>query len=293
MEGEGIGLVLARASELRSKIADCIDRNGAKRDEEEEEEEEEEGGGGGGGGDEDAESLLGIQDALESLEQQLSALQALQEQQMYERETILNQIDCGRRLLLNKLRVYKGEKWEVIHEAMAFASETVDYDEGLVLPPYPGPLLNSFVLDDLYPSSNNAPRYKLCRNGATAASIHEMKSTNGPEKGPNLFPSNSNTPRGIRSVIGLVARSVITFVSVISILGLAGYKPVLRRSAIKFEAPSLFNKPAGDRRHVSVQCPPGKILVIEDGNTMCLVKERVEIPFESDVTVPNVSYGFG
>lgn len=69
MEGEEIGRVLARASELRARISNCIDRSGGNRggggmveDEEAEQEEEEE------------ESLLGVCDALESLERQLAAL---------------------------------------------------------------------------------------------------------------------------------------------------------------------------------------------------------------------------
>ena len=86
MEGEEIGLVLARASDLRSRISACAAAAGAgapcpRRDAEEavkrlraaggdeegaEEEEEAEGEG---------ESLVGISDALESLERQLAALQ--------------------------------------------------------------------------------------------------------------------------------------------------------------------------------------------------------------------------
>lgn len=79
MEGEEIGLVLARASELRSKVMLCIDGSGGDRsgeagdeggrtatsDDEDEEEKEE------------AESLVGIRDALDSLERQLGALQVI------------------------------------------------------------------------------------------------------------------------------------------------------------------------------------------------------------------------
>lgn len=80
MEGEEeIGLVLARASDLRSRISACaaaaavrpqLPLLGAGEDEEEE-------GGEVEGGDEDAEveSLVGINDALESLELQLASLQ--------------------------------------------------------------------------------------------------------------------------------------------------------------------------------------------------------------------------
>jgi hypothetical protein len=75
MEGEEIGFVLARASDLHSRISACaaaarppsrrnteeaVKRLGAAEDEE---------------GDEEEESLVGISDALESLERQLAALQ--------------------------------------------------------------------------------------------------------------------------------------------------------------------------------------------------------------------------
>lgn len=82
MEEEGIGLVLARATELRFKISNCIHKatstpshgpeqedgkkqGGGEGQEEEEEEEEEE----------EMERLLNISDALQSLETQLSSLQ--------------------------------------------------------------------------------------------------------------------------------------------------------------------------------------------------------------------------
>jgi hypothetical protein len=85
MEGEEIGLVLARASDLRTRISACAaaaagapcprrdDEEAAKRldaaegDEEGAEEEEDE--------EEEVGSLVGISDALESLERQLAALQ--------------------------------------------------------------------------------------------------------------------------------------------------------------------------------------------------------------------------
>lgn len=70
MEGEEIGLVLARASELRSKVSGCIrgsrgDEGGVTATDDEGEE-----------GEED-ESLLSIRNALGSLEHQLAALQVI------------------------------------------------------------------------------------------------------------------------------------------------------------------------------------------------------------------------
>ena len=81
MEGEEIGLVLARASDLRTRISACAAGAGAgapcpRRDAEEAVERL-----GAAGDDEEGaeevvvESLVGISDALESLERQLAALQ--------------------------------------------------------------------------------------------------------------------------------------------------------------------------------------------------------------------------
>lgn len=76
MDEDGIGLVLARAAELRLKINKCIHKASSSPDKQEKEEgvvangeEEEE--------DycEESERLLGIHQALESLEAQLSNLQ--------------------------------------------------------------------------------------------------------------------------------------------------------------------------------------------------------------------------
>ncbi|EHA8590093.1 Plastid division protein PDV2 [Cocos nucifera] len=293
MEGEEIGLVLARASELRAKISNCIDRSGGDRDREA----DPDGGGTAAAeeeDEEDEESLLSIRDALESLERQLGALQALQQQQRYEREAILAQIDRSRMVLLSKLKEYKGEDLEVIQEATAFAGETVDHDDGLILPPYPSHLPDLFVLDDLHPSSQFTSKYKLSQNGLTPDRIQETKkSMVESEKNQSPHQGNRNPPRGLRFAFGLVAKSVITFVSVMSILSLAGCKPMHIKGAIRFKALELFGKPAGEERQDSIQCPPGKILVIEDGEPRCLVKERVEIPFESDVSAPKISYGFG
>lgn len=86
MEGEEIGLVLARASDLRSRISACVAAAGAR----EPPEGEGEGGeavkrlgageeeyGGEGEEEEEVESLVGISNALGSLERQLASLQVI------------------------------------------------------------------------------------------------------------------------------------------------------------------------------------------------------------------------
>lgn len=114
MEDEGIGLVLARATELRSKINNCIHRttraahappngpvptqqpdgneevNGATDKDNEEEEEE-------------AERLLNICDAMEALENQLSSLQVTLEACFDIRVLILILRDFFSRMILHGL----------------------------------------------------------------------------------------------------------------------------------------------------------------------------------------------
>nr|XP_023887113.1 uncharacterized protein LOC111999224 [Quercus suber] len=92
MEEEGIGLVLAKATELRFKISNCMHKattrstNGlpeqevTDKDEEEEQEQEE------------MERLLNISDALESLENQLSSLQVLQLQRRLHDQFVVRRV---------------------------------------------------------------------------------------------------------------------------------------------------------------------------------------------------------
>lgn len=83
MEEEGIGLVLARATELRMKISNCIDKattprelqNNSPPGDENGVSGEDEAFGGQEEEDEEAHRLFNICDALESLETQLSSLQ--------------------------------------------------------------------------------------------------------------------------------------------------------------------------------------------------------------------------
>ncbi|CAL9767060.1 unnamed protein product [Musa acuminata subsp. burmannicoides] len=329
MEGEEIGLVLARASELRSKISDCIggsggggcsqggddgDAGGGAAKEEEEEEE--------------ADSLVGIRDALDSLERQLAALQlkylviltckgtssstlcsnflfqikfhypvhfycadsayscqthlgaasphdCFIHQQRYERESILSQIDCSRMILLSKLKEYKGEELEAIHEVATFAGEAIELDDNLVLPPYPTHLPDLFVLDDIGAGSH-FKKNKTTHNRPVAAAKQEGKGT---ACGTNKNQDDKTSKR-FRNIIGLVVKSAIAIVSMMSMVSFAGHQPMLK------------SRPPTERQ-ISSHCPQGKVLVIEDGKARCIVKERTEVPFESDVTSPNIRYGLG
>ncbi|KAK3124344.1 hypothetical protein QOZ80_7BG0585340 [Eleusine coracana subsp. coracana] len=296
MDGEEIGLVLARASDLRSKISACaaasrppsrreeaVKRLGAAEDGESEEEEEEE----------EVESLVGISDALESLERQLAALQDLQHQQRYEQETILSQIDRSQRFLLNKLKEYKGQDCEVIHEAAAFAGEKIEHDDGLILPPYSNHITNSFVLDDLYPL-NFLSKSKHLRNGMDSNGMNHDDTKMNELQNRNTRTSNHGSWGGIRTFIGWVAKTAVMVVGAVSIMKAAGYEPVIGRNSIKLDIGQLFGKEAaGGQDQSATRCPPGKVMVLEDGRAHCIVKERVEIPFDNNLASPSASYGLG
>lgn len=83
MDEDRIGLVLAKTSELKSKIISCIHKAASNVERESEERESKEpettpdAENQENDGEEEAESLLNIKDALDSLEAQLSSLQVL------------------------------------------------------------------------------------------------------------------------------------------------------------------------------------------------------------------------
>ncbi|KAG2266503.1 hypothetical protein Bca52824_073582 [Brassica carinata] len=270
---EGIGLILARATELRLKIADRIDtsstdvsspREGKKDEIAGNQEKDFDSFSSDDADDEEEadEQLLRIRDALESLESQLAALQNLRQRQQYEKQVALSEIDYSRKILLEKLKEYKGKELEVLREASTFAGERVDYENDLLLPPYPvHPPPLSLGLDN-----NNGYLPHLPLNQKKSADANGFGSAE--VKGPN----------GIVRFLGSVAKIMLPIIGVISVLSASGYGPEIKKEVL-VRAPN--------------QCPPGKVLVIEDGEARCLVKERVEIPFESVSAKRDVTYGYG
>lgn len=322
MEDEGVGLVLAKAVELRLKISNCIEKatagdagipekqglkeNGNEEkgsvfdgekspkshfqegfgelDEEQEQEEV----------DDDAETprLLNIRDAFESLETQLIALQNLQQQQRYERELALAEIDYSRKILLEKLKDYKGKDLEVINEAAAFASETVENNNYVLLPPYPSHISRSLVLDSDYflhlkSNGKSAPNGFNVNGSANVA----KKGMNGYGRNENQTKSN-NSSKGFGRFLISVAKTVLPLIGVMYVLSSSNVAPNIGK---KIKPPKFlsFQNPATEEKEATIRCPPGKVLVIEDGEARCLVKERVEVPFEAIVSKPDVNYGCG
>lgn len=214
--------------------------------------------------------------------------QALQQQQRYEREVALAEIEHSRKMLLSKLKEYKGEDLEVILEASSFAGETVEHNNDLLLPPYPSRPPQSLVIDNRYLSHFHSNR-KSARNGVITGEA--KKDLNEPEA--QTISKNSN--KGLGHIIGAAAKTVITLVGVISVLSLSGFGSSVgkRNYSFPFKILGLFQQPSTEEKGEIAQCPPGRVLVLEDGEARCVVKERVAIPFESVVAKPDVNYGCG
>ncbi|CAJ1933439.1 unnamed protein product [Sphenostylis stenocarpa] len=290
MEEEGIGLVLARATELRLKISNCIHRattttNGPSPHADDD--------------DDATERLLNICDALEALETQLSSLQVLQQQQRYEREIALAEIENSRKMLIDKLREYKGKELEVIQEASTFASETVEPNNDLLLPPYPSRPPYAVSMDKEYLSQIPSVVNKSGRNGLIAHDPLIEANKNPSEKEQNDVEKEAkNSRKGFGFFITSVAKTMLTVVGVVSILSLSGFGPKLgARFSVqgwrhRVEDVDRSTTKSGDERS-SLQCPPGRILVWENGEARCLVKERVEIPFSAVAATPDINYGCG
>ncbi|KAI7748064.1 hypothetical protein M8C21_012853 [Ambrosia artemisiifolia] len=264
MDEDGIALVLARASDLRSKITNCIQNTSSSTPQHDSEEAEEE-----------ADGLLNIRESLEALEAQLSSLQALQQQQWYEKEASLAEIDYSRKKLLQKLKAYKGAELEVIREATAFASSAVEMESNdLLLPPYP-----------TRPTSSHFP---------LTTKIPQNETPNGEPNGIVHKSSPKSPLKGLTQIIGAAAKAVISVAGFIAVLHLSGFEPRLDRRGNDLKAFGMAQEQGNEEKtEKTFECPPGKVLVVENGVTRCLVKERVEIPFKSVAKIPDVNYGCG
>lgn len=209
--------------------------------------------------------------------------QTMQQNQKYERESALAEIENSRKTLLDKLREYQGKNLEVIQEATVFASETVEESSDLLLPPYP--THPPISLENGFPSNSNSILKTSLRDGA-----YDLTKKNQSDQDQGKRPEGG----GLRHVIASVAKTVVTLVGVVSILGLAGLGTRKKKMEFSpFGAVSSLLQPLNRGRELGIQCPPGKVLVVEDGQARCLVKERIEVPFESAVSTPDVNYGCG
>lgn len=290
MDEEKIGMVLVRASELRSKIANCIPKTNPPIQDQIVGDESINGAQDpsssiGDEADDEAEALLNICDAFDSLQSQLASLQAMQQQQQYEREAAIGDIEYSRKMLLQKLSEYKGQHLDIVQEAEAFAGMKVQHDNELLLPPYPTRSSRSLVLDNGHLSRFSYMR-KHSQNGYNGSGANESKKSQTQSSSNKLWG-------GLRFLVHSTAKTMITLVGVISLLSLAGFEPRLSKKGANMKVLTLFQQPAGEEKRHMADCPPGKVPVMEDGEFRCIVKERVEIPFDSRANNPDVNYGCG
>ncbi|KAG6571135.1 Plastid division protein PDV2, partial [Cucurbita argyrosperma subsp. sororia] len=300
MEEGSIDMVLARATDLRLKIGNCI--HNATTTARTGNEAADDGGSGSESpvgdteDDEEVERLLSVCDALESLETQLSSLQDLQQQQRYEREAALSEIEHNRKMLLDKLKEYKGEHLEVINEASAFAGEAVKNNHDFMLPPYPSRLPFPLHLNNGHLSPSLSAR-KAAHNGvALSYMTNDTERESSESLTTNKQASTRNSRRnGFGSLVAAAAKAVFTIVGVVSIMSISGFGPriVVKRATTHLKKSSATEHPSTEDERPRTRCPPGKILVVEDGEERCLVKERIEVPFSSAVVKPDVNYGCG
>ncbi|KAM7499751.1 hypothetical protein LguiA_024165 [Lonicera macranthoides] len=152
-------------------------------------------------------------------------------QQWYEKGAALAEIDNSRKKLLTKLKEYKGEDLEVIHEAIVFASETVDDNNNdLLLPSYPSRPSHSLPSDNGYPS-HFASNHKLAQNGLTNGDSRNERNQVGPGSRISL--------KRARNFISVVAKTVVTIVGVIFVLSMAGFEPRLRKRDVQLKVLGL------------------------------------------------------
>lgn len=229
-------------------------------------------------------------------------LQVLQQQQRYEREMALAEIENSRKMLISKLKEYKGKELEVIHEASTFASETVEPSNDLLLPPYPSHPPYSMSLDKEYlsqiPSVN-----KSGRNGLfTLDTVIDAKKSQSEKEQDHVDDGAKSSRKGLGFFITSAAKTMLTVVGVVSVLSLSGFGPNLGKIGTRFSVQGRRHR-LGNGSAISTtenkgerpvtQCPPGRILVLENGEARCLVKERVEIPFSAVAATPDIYYGCG
>ncbi|KAL4589443.1 hypothetical protein LXL04_002350 [Taraxacum kok-saghyz] len=181
----------------------------------------------------------------ESLLYFVANLGVLQQQQWYEKKASIAEIDYSCKKLLQKLKAYKGEDLDVIHEATAFASSTVEKENtDLLLPPYPTRLSPSLDPDNGY-LSHFSLTPKILTNDPP----------NGHPKGSSLHQSEPRTSlQGFRQVIMAVAKRVILIVGFIAALHLSGFEFGRRGSQPKVLG--IYREQGNEEQsEMMVECP--------------------------------------
>ncbi|KAL0694155.1 hypothetical protein Bca4012_061335 [Brassica carinata] len=141
----------------------------------------------------------------------------LRQRQQCEKQVALSEIDYSRKVLLEKLKDYKGKELQVLGEASTFAGERVDYENDLLLPPYPvHPPPLSLGLDN--------------KNNGYLPSKQKISDENGFGSGHVRKESpHGGSNHGVVLFLGSVAKIMLPIIGVISILSASGYGPEIRK----------------------------------------------------------------
>eukprot|EP00252_Welwitschia_mirabilis_P023403 TRINITY_DN6599_c0_g1_i1.p1 TRINITY_DN6599_c0_g1~~TRINITY_DN6599_c0_g1_i1.p1 ORF type:complete len:325 (+),score=67.51 TRINITY_DN6599_c0_g1_i1:359-1333(+) len=324
MEVKDIGVVLSRASELRHKVSECITKDRSELeyagdvDAEEFDSDEEVPKSSGTNSrahskvteNSETQSLIYIRNALESLEIQLSSLQTLQQQQHLEREAALADLDESRRDLIQKLKGYRGRKLDIIQEAcaFAFAGEPSEQMDDIILPPYGKHPPEAFITSVhdyslLLHSQHSAKMNTIAHQSSKDVSerleagnqhIIETDIKECPETNCDNAPRRSNF---LGPMVRWTTKAVLVIATLASVYTLASFELKLNKIGTSVKLPSLLSRKSNSfllpKKEITGRCPPGKVMLFEEGTPKCFVKERVEVPFEPLVKDPDISYGYG
>lgn len=254
----------------------------------------------------------------------------MQNHQRAEKDAVLAELEESRHLLLLKLKNHRGREWEVVQEALAFAGEPVEERDDLLLPPYPRPVRDvSLAVDDQSPKQLSRTISLPRGRGVNRLTLSEEniqvdeeafrnKDISQGVKGQQVYQEQGTSPeqkvdaeggvvfmgglmRGLSGRVGNAlahaAKAVFVVASVVAFLAFTEHnhrqveqKPGPVPSAVK----PVFVPESRPRPPSPLKCSPGKkLIVLEDGNTKCVVKERFELPFPREVKDPDVLYGRG
>lgn len=333
MEPSEITNVLARASELQAKIDGAIRRASRAEEPgdtftQEENDEDEEDHHESRRAFPDVQNLGAIRDALLDLQDNLDCLQALQKQQKFERDNILVELEERRKVLIRRLREYSGTEWEIVQDAYAFVEEPVQRKDDLMLPPYQSPVAfgekGSYVgfskRSLLTTRESSSRRTSMASRPEDEAAAHNELTQSEEARQQNSIRATTGSRNflgfrlGLASLAtragkaaGLSVKAALVLASVITIFALSQLEPHLRKQSAE-RASKMQSCEDGSKHQVNrssyssissgpvVQdefCPPGKVLLVQDGVQKCFVKERVEAPFKEVVKQPDASYGYG
>ncbi|KAG0616152.1 hypothetical protein M758_5G093900 [Ceratodon purpureus] len=347
MEADEIRVVLARASELHAKISEAIERalktefqrstssrsldsnfssvlDGDESNDFARFDRDSDKSVSIGDSNVEARTLGLIRDALETLEEQLEALQSMQNHQRAEKDAVLAELEESRHLLLLKLKNHQGREWEVVQEALAFAGEPVEERDDLLLPPYPRPAVDvAFVVDEQSPKHLSRPVSLPKSRAVKRLSLSEGDDLEKEVEKEDVIESEQEYEeaerrpghkvvaggivlagslwKGVSGSVGnavvQAAKAAVVVASVVAFMAFTEHnhrqveqKPRPVPSAVK----PVFLSESRPRPPSPPKCPPGKkLVVLEDGNAKCVVKERFELPFSKEVKDPDVLYGRG